>query len=181
VMLTGIAAAAAAKAARETARSVEVQIRIEGPLLHAQEIMAKRMMPYQVIAVIRNSGNTPAILLEECAECQIGIDKLPPKPTYGTTRTLDQDLLEKGGKHLVFEFLAEDALLSVFDGTAPAILWGNVLYENVFGQRRRMGFGFRTGPPVVIVPDGESEIEILHWRRAGGNAYNYDREEQPNA
>ena len=176
VILTGIAAVAAAKAARETARSVDAQIRIEGPFLHLQEIKTFHQTPKVIHPVIMNSGNTPAVLIGYVVECVLGTDKLAAEPTYGTPIELDEEILEKGKTHTLFVSLRGEGLRHYFRDGGTIAVWGFVSYEDVFGRLRRRGFGSTTS--IAYGDEGDDNLTPI-WRRAGGKAYNYDREEEP--
>ena len=57
------------------------------------------------------------------------------------------------------------------------VVWGYVLYEDVFGKVWRRGFGFKS--EYIYVDDEGGEHAM--WLVEGGEAYNYDREEPPKA
>lgn len=175
-------ASAAADAARETSRSVDVQQRVAGPLVHVDEVFTRETVPNDLHVRMRNSGNTPAILIEHTVECAVGEWTLPAVPAYGKATLTNEELLSKDKTTFLMSFIRDPGLAPVFDGTEPAVMWGYVIYEDVFGRRRRRGFGYASG-----AVGGSASILILQdfgghsiaWGRSGGETYNYDREEKP--
>lgn len=167
-------ARAASVAAQETARSVDVQIRMEGPLLHIQEfrILSETLT---IHPFIKNSGNTPAVLVDASVNCSIGSNwVLPLVPQYGKPRPLGKRLLEKNNVHALYGSIsADDDLDALLAGQAEAVVWGYVRYEDVFGRLRKRSFASAV---IGFAERGDGSFDPL-WNTEGGDAYNYDREE----
>jgi hypothetical protein len=173
VVFAGWAAWAASDAARQAARAVDIQTRIEGPVLHVHAIKCSPKVPNTIHPIIKNSGKTAAVLIEASVNCVVKIGTLPPLPAYPVDpQPLNQRLLEKDKTSDLYCGIPGDGLKPLFEKGMPTALWGYVLYEDIFGRIRRMGFGFRCDYSVVLPDDSVN----LDWRRAGGDAYNYDRE-----
>lgn len=170
---------AAIDAAEAAARAVDVQTRADGPFLHIQRI--RMFLDTAVVhPEVRNSGKSPAILISASVECLIGRSSFLGDPVYMNVRSLDGTIVEAGKSSPLFG--------SAFDGNEVrplvpeecAIAWGRVVYEDVYGNRRCLGFGFACETwfdPQSYDSAGRPNPPEPIWVRAGGMAYNYDIQE----
>ena len=182
-LLDSIAATRAnTRATKAAERAVEQQLRLEGPFLHVEELVTDAKMFHDLHVRLRNSGKTPAILLRSAVEAKVGDDALTAQPQYGAFQSRDRSIIPKDGTFAIINFIGGDGLKRVFEGQIQAVVWGCVVYRNVFGQTRRMGFGRRTYPYnallSALLKDPSGRATVL-WQEDGGEAYNYDREEPP--
>jgi hypothetical protein len=170
-------ARAAGDAAKEMAREVEVQIRAEGPFLFVEEIVTTDNAPSTITVRVRNAGKSPAILIEWTLDCQTHLDTLPAgEPTYGRPKPLaDINLTSEGLPRPLWWYFFGEKLEPTFDNDAPAVLWGYILYKDIFGRRRKRGFGFRTAYNRLMGALANESGQLL-WDSSGGEDYNYDRE-----
>lgn len=170
---TAWAARAASEAAKQAARSVDVQVRIEQPLLLIGPLRTD-MDQAEITYSVENLGKTPAVLIQRSVYYE-ALDDLPAEPRYDRVITIRDMILRPDSEPLKLTVLGKD-------GTAPAVMidhatayfWGYFRYEDVFGRTRKMGFCYRCDP--MSDDPGGLAYHIL-WSRAGGKAYNYDREE----
>ena len=164
---------AAVIASNAAARAIDIQARGEGPFLHAQEIVTL-LGSDMIHPVIRNSGKSPAILIRYSAQCTVGDCELVGVPVYEAPISADETLLEPQKTHPLF-------CNAGLPANNVAMLWGYVDYTDVFGNLRRLGFGFACRHWFgTWEGDGNrqaTEIRSPMWMRNGGTAYNYDRPE----
>ena len=181
VVYTADAAQSAADAARHTARSVDVQIRLEQPLLFFR--MASHVEPpdWQRIDVfVANYGKTPAVIIEWSAECR-AIDDLPKRATYSRiTKSRGIPLLPSdGGREVdLAVILKDDDAQAIASDQATAHLWGYVKFEDALGRTRVKAFCFKC-EPFMLEENGfpvPASFGLL-WVRAGGKTYNYEANE----
>jgi hypothetical protein len=173
---TGWAAWAASRAAREAARSVDVQIRIEQPLLYVEKIHTN-IDTWKTTFTVRNIGKTPALLLEWSAELN-SLDEMPSTPAYRDVMRVRGTVMRADDDGLQLEVnLTEGAATRIYGGGELAGFWGHFRYEDVFGRTRRTGFAYQ-GERILDDPNDIFGLDFtLSWSRVGGAAYNYDREE----
>jgi hypothetical protein len=179
VIFAATSAKAAGDAAKEMARSVDVQMRSDGPLPFIEEILTTDNAPSTVTAMIKNLGKSPVVLIEWTIDCQTGADSLPQtRLAYGEPQTLKSIVLgsEGGPRKLWWFFFDDEKLGPAFDEAEPAVLWGYIRYEDIYSRRRIRGFGFRTAHN-QLMGTLLDEKGRLYWDHAGGETYNYDREE----
>lgn len=173
VFFAAQSARAAGEAAQHTARSVETQIRIEQPLLVVTHIFdpAHGRAAFDV----RNLGKTPAILSAFFATFDVA-DYLDEHPWYGRPTRILGKVLQSGEGDQFTSVVKPDDSQAIYDYQETAFFWGYLRYEDVFGRTRTVGFGFSGHP---MTDDDGNVVGGLLWSRAGGDAYNYDREEDP--
>jgi hypothetical protein len=181
---TGFAAWAAYQAAKHTARSADVQTRIEQPFLFVESLDAWIDAPgfdpprmRQIKLLSRNVGKGPGILIEWAAQLAVA-DSLPDKPVYDRSIKLRGSVIGPGDKVVEYPIFLTDAEAdAVYFRQETVQVWGYFLYEDIFGRLHRTGFGFEGHPVRADGSDGPGPYEGIFWARAGGKAYNYDREE----
>lgn len=169
---TAWAAFSARDAARYAARAVDVHVRVEQPILVVDKMTTRIDPPVwqEINFSYQNLGRSPAILIEWSAEC-MGAESLPDFPEYTNVTYVRGTVMRAHATDQVHIELAYDrGYTEVASGKWPIFFWGYFRYEDVFGRTRKTGFCYR----------GEhTEFGPLHfWRRHGGSAYNYDREEK---
>jgi hypothetical protein len=147
----------------ESARlSADASIRSARALIHAQhEVPAPTSMVFT--AQIFNLGKSPAILVRAC-RCHAF--ELNPVPLYDSGAVADLTGLialpdDRPGEGSATRISIQPGYML---GSKTAFYFGFIEYDDVFGQRHRMGFGFQLTAPNMRIT------------RAGGNAYNYDRQ-----
>lgn len=167
------AAFAAARAARAAEATVEVQRRIEQPLL-VPEAMTYRVETPLVVFGLRNFGKSPAILRRHFALFSVS-GRPPDIPQYEATPfDYAGEVLESNADRQGFaaQIMRNGLVRRPHDPDGTIYLWGCILYDDVFGRSKRTGYGMR----------GEYNrlLREYIWRRFGDDAYNYDREETNN-
>ena len=177
-MAAADAAKATSKAAQETKRSVDVQIRLEQPLLFVR--MASQVDPpdwQKIDMLVENYGKTPAIIIEWSAECR-AIDNPPERLEYSGIVKSRGMVLRPNEQELSLPVVLKDGdAQAIADDQATAHLWGYFKYEDALGRTRVKGFAFRCDPHTT--EDGfelPSSFGLL-WTRAGGKRYNYEHSE----
>lgn len=150
-------ARSAADAAIAAERAVEISARIEGARLFVDQPIAP-LPPHRVVQLdIYNLGKSPAALVEWFG---FATDMpLPVPPSYGTGEDVRGTIIQGGARY------SRSMQLPPRSGTHSCFIACSILYDDVLGRRRRMGFAF------------EIEPATARTRRTGGDAYSYDREE----
>lgn len=166
-----------AKATSATERAVEVQVRIERPLLFVEQIDTNAGQGF-VNFNIQNIGKSPAVLIEWSGQCE-PIEPLPSTPVYSQVVKVRGTILRSNDDGMRIPIkLSDEAAQAIFDEQKTAYFWGYLRYEDVFGRTRTTGFAYVGHPYTVDGVDFDSrDGRGLFWARAGGKAYNYDREE----
>ncbi len=174
VIYAAKAAFGAVDAASSAAKSVEDTVRIEQPIvlihkIHPGEYGAPTV---PIEFCISNFGKSPAILIEVFARSYLH-DELPPHPPEvpedlkPLAERVQGRVLEPG-KPMTQRALSvprEDDFQEFTSGqTKKRYLFGHVIYEDIFGQKRKTGFGFQLLGAYVAVS------------RVGGKTFNYDIE-----
>jgi hypothetical protein len=152
-----MSAKAAGDAAREMARDVDIQMHIEGPLLFVDSVRADPKDPFEVTVRVKNVGKTPAIFKWHFADCRVDA-ALPTTPTYDSVLPIPVNaLLEHGTPGLPFPVFVRSTggLASAYGDGKAVLLWGYIDYEDVFGRRRRWGFG-RKGVQIPFSEPGDT-------------------------
>jgi hypothetical protein len=171
VIYTARAADGAKRAAEAADRAVEVQIRIEQPML-AVRTMSMGLSPDSPLEfTAQNVGKTAAILLGWSANVS-EIDPPVGAPVYRSEVSLRGTVMQPDDPAQQLLTYAED----IVPPDATIYFWGYLRYEDVFGTVRRTGFGYcgRTSPLAQLY---DTTRRVFGWERYGGDAYNYDRQE----
>ena len=176
LVYTARAANAAAEAAEHTARSVEVEIRFQQPLLFVNKITSFVQPPdwQQVEIFVKNYGKTPAVIIERSLQCR-ALDELPARPTYDKIVKFRGVVLRPDDQPEDYKVELTEADAEVItNNSKKAFLWGYIKYEDALGRTRIRAFAFSSEP--YIAEDGFPVPGSfgLTWTRAGGPAYNYD-------
>jgi hypothetical protein len=174
---------AAADAAEHAARAVEVQVRLERPLILIRNIRLKGTEPHDssVEFRIENIGNTPAVVAQIAAEFATMPDKLETEATYSQSRVIDDVIISKDGgmSWSAYHYSApEPDVPAALKGDGALLFWGFVIYEDVFARLRIKGFGYRGSINKLMLAINESQgaPPTLYWTPVGDTAYNYDYE-----
>ena len=167
---------AATKAAREAVRAVDVQVRVEQPLVFITKTKPQRSMlggKGSVRYTVENIGNTPAVLHKVSVACEVR-SAIPTHPVYVPEMPADETVLKKGDSwSSAAQVIGANGIEVALDGELPVFLWGYVLYEDVFGRIRMTGFGYKVEVNKLLAEWGDDD-PVLRRQRAGGAAYNYD-------
>ena len=100
-------------------------------------------------------------------ECRINRGGIEPSktPTYGAPTQ---------GENYSISTFNRDGFADIYARDTRTFLWGRLVYEDVLGKRRVLGFGRST---IGNALRSEEQTDWLHWGRYGGDDYNYDHEE----
>lgn len=174
LVFTAWSASFAGQAAKEMAREVEVQIRFDQPLLFPRmQTTVDFPENLKIDLSVTNYGRTPAILTEWSAQCK-AIDSLPAEPKYPRVIKTRGIVLRPDGHELSWPIILDVAdALAIRDRQATSHLWGYFKYRDALSRTRITGFAYRCDPSI---PENHVGFGLL-WTQAGGDAYNYDREE----
>jgi hypothetical protein len=156
------ATAVAARAAKESADS---SVLVQRPYLYITGIDFRIEDEVGVTYRIENIGATPAILQQTSIQLRC-LRTLPPVPDYSAPRTWrdrivynKEPIIDHGLRCIV----PATERVFVGGGGYTAYFYGYFLFLDFFGKTRQIGFCYAF--------DGD-----MMFTRAGGNAYNYDRE-----
>jgi hypothetical protein len=178
IVYSARSARAASEAAVQMAREVDVQMRVEQPLLFIRNMTPHRLsLSHGAIRfVIENAGRTPAVLHSICTACEVGT-KRPDQPIYGEAIRVSEIILDKGERWEYTTFVGgENRLDASLDGDMLTHLWGFVIYEDVFGRMRMTGFGYEGRANRLAAALAGRDQDFLQWQRFGEAAYNYDHD-----
>lgn len=127
-------------------------------------------VPEQIDFSVQNLGRTAAVLIEWSAQHNRSSEPIPEQPLYrwemlvrGTV--LRPDALEK----LIAWPAIDETSVDLNRREVPIFFWGYFRYEDVLGRTHTTGFGYRGAFNFLG--------NFYSWQRAGGEAYNYDRDE----
>jgi hypothetical protein len=119
-------ARAAGEAATQTSRAVDVQIRIEQPLLMVEGIASKISPPElkRIEFSVRNLGKTAAVLIEWSADC-CGASEIASTPQYLTRTQVRANIIDPGSlQHLVADVRSDSEAQAILDGETTVFFWG---------------------------------------------------------
>jgi hypothetical protein len=184
---TRIAANAANEAARQTARAVSVEIRnnqcvpfvglLATNVANVEDARSAEEVDDAGLVTItlraKNIGKGPGILVGWSIHCET-IHFLPPAPTYPHPVKTHGHIWPANEEYPLPHYLSRKASKAIVVDQATVHLWGYFLVEDVFGTVRRTGFCYQGHP----FGDDPGTFTDFFWSRAGGKAYNYDREEE---
>lgn len=175
LIVNAMATQAASSAAEHAGRAVEVQIRIERAFLIVGAITIRKSDPDEVEFDLQNIGKTVGVLTEWSAACR-GVQEISATPIYGEARETRRVIWPQDSDTFFASIGDPQEVETVISGDVPIFVWGYFKYEDVLGRTRASGFCYCGQLPSI--PGRRGTIN-LDWTRAGGEAYNYDREEKP--
>jgi len=177
LVFTGWAAVSTRSAASHTARAVDIQIRIEQPLLYVEGIqinLASDVLWRVVELTVQNLGKTPAILVAHSLNAK-PLQDFTPQPIY-TDETDVRGAVIRSETDIRLQVLSLDQqTCDTLSSGDAVLLYGYFRYEDVFGRTRTTGFGYR-GHTNRLAFAAYGSI-AYSWDRLSEKSYNYDREE----